>query len=446
MAQRRLLSLWFANPPNPTSPSAPGAPLSAKPSDAELDEALRRLALWCQHVSPLTAPQPPDGILIDITGCAHLFGGEAGLKARLARRLPNARIAIAGTAAAAWGLARYGEAGSEDIAVLPVAALNLDPRIVIRLRRVGIRRIGELARLPRAELTAGFGQGPVLRLAQALGRAPEAIRFITAPPNWQEIEHHAEPIAAPAQLLAALARLTETLCVRLAAACRGATSLTARFHRIDAVCPEIVLGFAAPCRDAAQIGRLLKEKLAEIDPGFGVEAISLTAVTTEPLAPAQRGMTEEAPDYARPIDTLLNRLGGARFWRAAPQASHIPEFAARRAAITAPPARWEKPRQPRPLRLLSRPDAIAAIAPLPDDPPVQFSWRGKTHRIAHATGPERIAREWWRHQQDGVRPEHEHLRDYYAVEDTEGARFWVFRAGLHQGAAPARWFLHGLFG
>ena len=437
MAQRRLLSLWFAQPP----PPPPGATPGAAP-----DEALRRLALWCQHFSPLTAPQPPDGVLIDITGCAHLFGGEAGLKARLARRLPEARIAIAGTAAAAWGLARYGEAGSEDLAPLPVAALNLDHRTVIRLRRVGIRRIGELARLPRAELTAGFGQGPVLRLAQALGRAPEALRFVTAPPDWRETEHHAEPIATPAQLLAALARLTETLCTRLAAAQRGATSLTARFHRIDAACPETTLGFAAPCRDETQIVRLLKERLSEIDPGFGVEAVSLTATATEALAPTQRGIIGEAPDYARPIDTLLNRLGSARLWRAVPHASHIPEFAARRAAVITPPAHWEKPRQPRPLRLLARPDAIAAIAPVPDDPPVQFSWRGKTHRIVQATGPERIAREWWRHNQPVARPEHEHLRDYYAVEDTEGARFWVFRAGLHQGAAPARWFLHGLFG
>ena len=433
--QRRLLSLWFATPPRN----------STKPAAAAPHEALR-LALWCQLFSPLTAADPPDGVLIDITGCAHLFGGESGLRARLGRRLPEARIAIANTAAASWALARYGSAEDEDLAPLPVAALRLDPLTVTRLRRVGIRRIGELARLPRAELTAGFGRGPVLRLAQALGQAPEELRFITAPPDWREIEHFAEPILTPAQLLAALARLTDRLCRLLAAASRGATSLIARFHRIDLQCPEIALGFAAPCRDTMQIGRLLKEKLAGIDPGFGVESISLTADDTEALAPAQREMEAPTPDYSRPIDTLLNRLGPERLWHAAPHESHIPEFSVRRAAVTTPAASWDKPRYPRPVKLLPRPDAITAIAPVPDDPPVQFSWRGKTHRIRRATGPERIAREWWRHDADPRRPEPERVRDYYAVEDTEGARFWVFRAGLHEGTIPARWFLHGFFG
>jgi protein ImuB len=324
--------------------------------------------------------------------------------------------------------------------------LRLDPLTVTRLRRVGIRRIGELARLPKADLTAGFGRTPVLRLAQAFGHAPEGLRFITAPPDWQEIEYHAEPILTPAQLLGSLARLTDRLCARLGAASRGATSLIARFHRIDLRCPEISLGFAAPCRDDAQIGRLLKEKLTGIDPGFGIESISLTADDTETLAPAQQGMEAPLPDYSRPIDTLLNRLGRERLWRAAAHESHIPEFSVRRSAITSPAAPWDRPRHPRPVTLLPRPDVITAIALVPDDPPVQFSWRGKTHRIRRATGPERIAREWWRHDHNGTRPEHEHIRDYYAVEDNEGARFWVFRTGLHEGTAPVRWFLHGFFG
>ena len=428
MPQRRMLSLWLA-------PPLPGGP-----------DELRRLALWCQQFSPLTAVDPPDGVLIDIFGCAHLFGGEAGLTARLRRRLPGARLAIADTAAAAWALARYGESESEDLAPLPVAALRLDERTVIRLRRVGVRRISELARLPRAELTAGFGRGPVLRLAQAFGQAPEPLNFITAPPDWREAEAHAEPLLSPAQLQAALARLTAALCARLAAACRGATALTARFYRVDGQMPEIELGFAAPCRDAPQIDRLLKEKLNGIDPGFGIEALSLTAEATETLAPVQRGIEGEAADYSRPLDTLLNRLGRGRIWRAVPHSSHVPEFAARRAAVTAPPAPWGVPAQPRPVKLLPHPAAITAMAPVPDDPPVQFSWAGKTHRIRRATGPERIAREWWRHQDDARRPEHEHVRDYYAVEDSEGARFWLFRAGLHEGAKPARWFLHGFFG
>jgi protein ImuB len=432
--QRRLLSLWF--------PELPSLGDSGKPAD------LQALAFWCQCYSPLTAVSPPDGILIDITGCAHLFGGEAGMAARIKNRFPGARIAIASTAAASWALARYGEGSDENLDPLPLAALNLADRTIIKLRRVGVRRIGELRRLPRAELMAGYGPEPALKLAQALGSAPEVLRFFSPPPEFCETRHFAEPIFAPAQLQGALAQLAARLCARLAAAQAGATTLFARFYRVDAQRPEILLRFAGPCRDELQISKLLNEKLQNIDPGFGVEAISLDAVATEPLAPVQISIEKPAPDYTKPINIILNRLGGGgeRLWRVAPRDSHIPEYAARRIPVTLPPVPWGKPGHKRPVKLLQRPDAITAIAPVPDDPPVFFSWRGKSHRIAHATGPERIARDWWRHEHDNARPEEEKIRDYYAVEDTEGARFWVFRAGVVDGQAPARWYIHGFFG
>jgi len=417
-----------------------------EPSKRDKNGAPAELALWCQQYSPLTAIDPPDGVLIDITGCAHLFGGEAGLARHILHRLPGVRLAIAGTAAAAWGLARYGEAGSEDIFPLPLAALRLHVLTITKLRRVGVRRVGELMRLPRAELTAGYGPEPALKLAQALGHAPEVLRFIAAPPEWREAEHYAEPIFTPAQLQAALTRLAIKLCTRLADAQTGATSLAARFYRIDSQRPEIPLGFATACRDEIQIAKLLIEKLAQIDPGFGIEAITLEAVTTEPLAPVQRSIEQPAPDYSAPLNIILNRLGGTKIWRAAPHESHIPEYASRRIPVFIPPVPWGRPHYPRPVQLLPRPDAITAIAPVPDDPPVMFSWHGKNHKITHATGPERIARDWWCHAHDNARPETEKIRDYYAVEDSEGARFWLFRAGLHEGEVPARWYLHGFFG
>lgn len=422
MAPRRFLSLRCVEPADPPA-----------------------LALWAQAYTPLTAPDPPDGVMLDITGCAHLFGGEALLLARLAARIPAARMAIAGTPAAAWGLARYG-VGAEDILPLPLAALRLEDQTIAKLHRIGVRTIGQLARLPRAGLVAGYGPAPSLRLAQALGEAPEAIRFCSQPPDWREVEHHAEPIFAPVQLQAALHRLAATLCARLEAASLGATALLARFYRIDRICPELRLAFASPCRDKTQIAKLLIEKLAaEIDPGFGIEAIALEASITETLAFAQRSLEAEVPDYATPLNTLLNRLGGDKLWRVAPHPSHIPEFASRRVSVTAAPVAWSKPPHPRPIRLLPRPEEIAAIAPVPDDPPVQFTWGGHVHRVRWATGPERIARDWWAHPHDPTRPEVEKIRDYYQVEDLSGARFWLFRAGLHEGVVPARWYLHGLF-
>jgi protein ImuB len=434
---RRLLSLWLPNGPVSQDPSA-------APDD--FGQALSDLALWCQQYSPLTAIDPPDGVLIDITGCAHLFGGEAGLRRHIESRLAGARSAVAGTAAAAWGLARYGAPGSEDMDPLPLAALRLELVTIRKLRRVGIRRVGELRRLPRAELTAGYGAAPVHRLALALGEAPEARRFITAPPDWREIEHHAEPIFAAAQLQAALLRLAPRLCARLAAGGQGVTQLLARFYRIDSQCPEFLLRFAAPTYDDAHIGRLLIEKLAGVDPGFGVEALSLTAVASEPCLPVQRSSEVPAPDYSQAIDTILNRLGPKNFWRVKPHASHVPERQVRRMAVTGKPVRWPAPPQPRPVQLLARPAAITAIAPVPDDPPVVFSWRGKVHRIRRSSGPERIARDWWVSEHDNARPEIDHVRDYYALEDSTGARFWIFRAGTHDGIAPPRWYLHGFFG
>lgn len=407
---------------------------------------LAALALWCQAFTPLTAPDPPDGVMLDITGCAHLFGGEAGLIARLAARLPSARMAIADTAAAAWGLARYGKPGGSDILPMPLAALRLAPDVIARLRRIGVRTIGQLARLPRAGLVAGYGQAPALRLAQAVGEAPEIIRFITQPPEWRETEPYMEPLLLPAQLQAALRRLATKLCARLTAATLGATTLTARFYRVDRACPAIDLAFAAPCRDETQIAKLLIEKLAqEVDPGFGIEAVALEAPLTEPLPLEQQDTGAKAPDYARPLNTLLNRLGPEKLWRVAAHASHIPEFAVQRMAVKARPVVWPTPHHPRPISLLTPPVPVTAIAPVPDDPPVQFTWDGQAHRLRWATGPERIARDWWAHPFDPTRPELEKIRDYYQVEDMEGARFWLFRAGLHEGVAIPRWYLHGLF-
>ncbi len=407
---------------------------------------LNALALWCQTFSPLTCVDGPDGVCIDITGCAHLFGGEAGLRERILARFPGARLAIADTALAAWGLARFGDGASEDLRDLPLAALRLDDRTVTKLRRVGIRRVGELMRLPRAELTAGYGAATVLQLARALGTAPEVLRFCAPPPEWRKILHFAEPIFAPAQLQTALAGLAADLCEVLAAARLGATSLHALFYRVDSERPQIVLNFASPCRDAAQITKLLHEKLGDIDPGFGVDAICLEAATTEALAPAQISIERQAPDFAAPANVLLNRLGRQKIWLVEERQTHVPEYVPRRRSINLPPVPWGRQAFPRPLKLLDKPAPITAVAPVPDEPPIFFTWRGKTHKVRRATGPERIAREWWRYGQDSTRPETERIRDYYQVEDFEGGKFWVFRSGTHDGVAVVHWYIHGFFG
>lgn len=456
----------------------------------EADPAADRAALaslvgWCDRFTPLAAIDPPDGIWLDITGCSHAFAppgspanpgeaGEAGLAetlaAALARQGIACRIAVAGTAGAAWALARAagpdspailprgGEAAA--LAGLPLALLRLDERSVARLRRVGLRRIGELARQPRAEVSARFGAAPVLRLDQALGRAAEPIAWPRPPAPWSERLAFAEPIGTPAALAHALLLLAERLCARLAAAQRGGHSFTAQFLRVDGARPEIAIATALPVREAAYIARLLTERLETVDPGFGVEAMLLEADETAPLLPQPTHFpqanatpnTTTTASLAETLDALANRAGGATLWQDAPFPSHVPERAVRRLPPLAPTVPWptapspeehECPAPERPLRLLSRPEPITALALLPDDPPARFVWRGITHLVRAATGPERIGAEWWRRTPDAARPDSDMLRDYYRVEDTEGARFWVFRAGR---AAPVRWFLHGIFG
>jgi len=171
----------------------------------------------------------------------------------------------------------------------------------------------------------------------------------------------------------------------------------------------------------------------------------------EPAAARQGGLTGEtdtAEDFAGFVGRLSNRLGEDRVWRAAPVATWVPEKAVARAAplstsLEATEGGWD-PERPRPVRLFRRPEPIEATAPVPDDPPLFFRWRGRLHRVRRAEGPERIAQEWWRKPLGEASPER--VRDYYRVEDAEGARFWIFRTGLYGGERPSQWFVHGLFG
>jgi protein ImuB len=241
------------------------------------------------------------------------------------------------------------------------------------------------------------------------------------------------------------------LCRRLAEQDQGGRRFVARFFRVDEVVPRIAVGTALPVRDAGYLAKLLGEKLDTVDPGFGIEVIALEALAVEPLKAPQTQLLA-APDaadrLAGVVDTLSNRLGADRVSRVAPFASHVPEQAARR--VPPLPLRrpsWvDDPAAPRPIRLLRRPEEIEVIAPVPDDPPIRFSWRGVAHRVRAAAGPERIATEWWRGRQPCRRPETDLIRDYYRVEDADGARFWIYRAGLHAPDRMPRWYLHGLFG
>jgi protein ImuB len=486
---RRLLAA--VNPAAAAAGLAPGMPLAdalsflpalrTAPAEPEADAAaLHRLAQWCTRYSPWTAPDGADGIKVEITGCAHLWGGEASLAADLAQRLLRQgighRLAIAGTLGAASALARFAAASGRPalpppgeeraaLAPLPVAALRLAPATAAGLGRVGLKHVGELYPMPRAALARRFGDTVGRRLDQALGDLPEPLSPLGETPARRVRLSFAEPIADPVDLARATERLTGDLAVRLAREGQGARRLALAFHRIDGRVEELRIGTARPSRDPKHLAALFTAKLDTIDPGLGVEDMILALFAAEPLPAEQTGLStlldplppagEESPHsgqvaamattIAPLLDRLAVRLGLAAISCLDAHASHLPE----RASVCVPvdTARRNRPatrnvgRPPRPVRLFAPPEPIAASWLLPDDPPFRFTWRRRPYRVRRADGPERIADEWW--TADGSAAV-EAIRDYYRVEDEEGRRFWLFRAGL-AGVPPSRWFVHGIF-
>jgi protein ImuB len=439
--------------------------LQTAEAEPEADAAaLEALVDWCVRYSPAVAADAPDGLFLDITGVSHLFGGEAEMLAdfqgRLAQNGLPFRCAVADTPAAAWALAHYGEDGQvaapgaqqQALAPLPPAALRLDEDAAAQIERLGLKRLSQVFALPRGPFAKRFGKQALMRLDQALGRCGEALAYRRPPTPYVTRLAFAEPISAPEDMARVAHDAAAKLCVRLERENKGARRFELFFHRLDGKSPSVAAGLALPGRDAARIAKLLAPKIEAVDPGFGVEVVTITASEVETLS-GRQGRIEGAAqpaveDGLSPlIDRLVNRLGEDRVWRAAPVESHVPELSVTRGRPLAPAgeARAWDPEAPRPVRLFRRPEPLDDVLALtPDDPPRQFRWRGRMHRVSRAEGPERVAEEWWKRDVEEVSVAH--VRDYYRVEDAEGARFWVFRAGLYEAGQPARWWLHGVFG
>lgn len=434
--------------------------------------ALQRLAAWAQRFSPLVMHDAVDGLLIDIAGCAHLWGSEKNLRQdmldRLHQRGYSCRVGIADTIGGAWAAARFADATPilpskghrMALASLPVDALRIDLATAEALRRLGLRRIGDLYPLPRAAIVSRFSRSLLDRLDQALGDLAEPFEAIFAPPPHRVSRIFAEPIGTAEDIRHCLDLLAEKLAQNLAELGLGVRRAKLSCYRLDHQVSEIGIGLSLPSAKAAHLVDLLARKIEQIAPGPGIELIMLSAGKVEPLRQVQQGLdpqttNEDAADTALAslIDRLGNRLGSGRIYRLAPVESHLPERAVTRGG---PVSRRRSPVWPtivtssdsnywRPIRLLAQPEPIEATAPLPDDPPLQFRWRHVLHQVRSATGPERIAWEWWREiNRTGASPANT-SRDYYRVENETGQRFWVYRAGLYQPDKPVRWFLHGFF-
>lgn len=452
--------------------------ITTAPADPAGDLAmLEKLAVWAQRWGPWSALDPPDGLLVDITAAAHLFGGEARLLADVETAFAKHRLAvrasIAPTAGAAWALAHFGPAGAilsahdnilQRLADLPVAALRLDTDVLTVLRRLGLKRIGDLAGVTGGEdrdmLAAGRdalqrrfrnrkspSANPLIRLDQLLGMVPEPLLPIV-PQQMPMVQRRLlEPIRHRTLLDRVLLDLAEDMARALEATGEGARRLELGLWRIDGEVQVRTLELAVATRESAHMIRLFAEKLDDIDAGFGIETVRLRASWAEPLDLSQHDLEQAAERHgtslAACVDRLTVRLGSDAVRRPVAYPSHLPERsqnwvpALEEGAIIQP---FSQPRQ-RPLKMLDRPEKIAVLYASPDGYPQRFRWRGDVHEVARVEGPERIAPEWWR-QKSNAR-----LRDYYRIEDERGRRFWIYRSGISgdgRGGSPT-WFLHGLY-
>jgi protein ImuB len=435
--------------------------------------ALNAIAEWCDRFTPLVALDPPHGLFLDITGCAHLFGGEAAMMTLVCGILTvqgfMVSAAIAGTAVCARTLTRHVHGriirdGEEREAVrpLPISALGADMAVVTGLRRAGLKTIGDVADRGRHEITARFGARFTALLEQALGLNDAPISPRKPLPDYIVEKRFAEPVATETVISATLSGLARTLVSAMGRQGKGARQLEARFFRTDGAVRTIAVDTGQPVTKSEVIDRLFRERLDALsdplDPGFGFDLIRLTASRTEIVVQEQRDLDAHVHDQdeiSALIDRIAARIGGKRVVVHLPQDTHIPERAvwaapAQHHLVAATQAAWPErvAAEPplRPLRLFERPEQIKVIAEVPDGPPARFVWRRATHAVVRVEGPERVAMEWWRSEGAML------TRDYFRVEDEEGLRFWLYRDGLFgeveqkEGKPQSpNWFMHGLF-
>jgi protein ImuB len=466
---------------------------------------LKTLRRWAGRFSPWVAEEPPVSLIVDLTGAAHLFGGEEALLEQLAddcaRLGLTVQAGIADSAGAAWALARYaGQSASASrsgdtidqeapatrsraakrrhrerggpppagggggtgghriarpgqirraLAPLPVAALRLEPGTAEALGRLGLRRIEDLIGQPRASLARRFGRDLVQRLDQALGIEPEPISPARPETHFAVRLSFPDPIGLEADIAAAIDRLLPRLSELLRAKGRGARRVLLECHRADRGVERVEVGLARPSSNPDHIRPLLAMKLSGIDAGFGIDRVRIEATVTEPVHARQHGGHADAAARAQArysgedaMDLLIGRLGARigmeAITRQHPADSHIPEK-----AVTTLAAAWSEPVHdwpplpvPRPI-LMWRPEPVTAV----DDPapPASFRWRRRSFETRAATGPERIAPEWWLDEPDW----RSGVRDYWRVTTAGGERLWLYYA--HGGAMSSGWFCQGAF-
>ncbi|MGV1951044.1 Y-family DNA polymerase [Agrobacterium vitis] len=429
-------------------------------ADPAADAAkLEQLTVWAlSQYSPVVAIDAPDGIVMDTEGADHLQGGEEIMLSALVNRFRSNGLMATAVVADTWGAAHALARSTrneilvvpvggveETVRRLPISLLRITPDVVDGLRTLGFRYIDDLIKTPRAPLILRFGADLGRRLDQMLGHVREPIDPIRLVEIVEVNRAFAEPIGASETIAKYIGRLVKQLCGELQTKGLGVRRADLIVHRVDNTIQALRVGTAKPVRDVVWLTKLLKDRIERIDPGFGIEKLSLAATMVEPLDDRQviSSLAEEPiTDITALIDVLGNR-GTQRIYRIAPVASDVPERSVQRVSPVGEETGFSWPTiWPRPIRMLAHPERIECMALLPDHPPVWIKWRGKRHRVNRADGPERIFGEWWSRPNEMMA-----VRDYFTVEDESGERFWIFRRG--DGVDPEtgshQWFMHGLF-
>jgi protein ImuB len=419
--------------------------------DPEIPEKLlNKLAEWMIRYSPLVAVDMPDGLIVDATGCTHLWGSEAAYLKDIATRLKasgyDVKTAMADTIGTAWAISRYSRAfpiirsGAQlnALLTLPPHALRLDNQTLQKMSKLGLRQVKDFISMPASTLRRRFGQATLDQIGKALGHVEE--RFVPVQPfePYQERLSSLEPICTATGIEIALQTLLDKLCKRLADAELGLRKAVLTCYRIDGEIQQISVGTNAPSSSASHLFKLFEQNVSQIEPALGIELFVLDAPVVEPRYNPQESLWQQNGRYCRASRPVNGPCRCRRFHRYLPAEHHWPERAMTEASTLneSPTTDWRTD-QLRPIQLLAKPERIEVTAPLPDYPPMLFRHKGAVHKLKRADGPDRIEQEWW--IADGLH------RDYYAVEDEQGARYWIFRLGHYGDEQSPEWFIHGFF-
>lgn len=414
---------------------------------------LNALAEWCLRYSPSVSVYTPDVLVLDVSGCTHLWGGEEDYLKDIHQKFSafgyTIRSAMADTIGAAWALCHYGEnqsivdTGKEAAMLLPLppAALRLEPAVLEKLDKLGLNTIGSFITMPNTALRRRFGPGLLQRIAQAVGEEMEIIEPLVPVIPFQERLPSMEPIRTAEGIEIAIKTLLQTLCERLQREMKGLRKCVLTCYRIDGGVQKIDIGTGKPSRNTLHLFKLFENKIQQVQPDLGIELFVMDAPIVEELHNSQDALWTVSGKDESLIAELLDRLSGKTgvqaIQRFLPAEQYWPERSYKKAISLSEKRSTDwRTDSPRPLHVLPVPELIEVSVPLPDYPPLLFKYKRELHKVVKADGPERIEQEWWIEQ--GL------YRDYYCVEDEQGQRYWLFRSGDYD-KTEVKWFMHGFF-